>query len=80
MDMGFLGSAASFVAGAAAGVAGGILGARAFAPKSGDATRKSLEQWKSEVEAAGVEARRRTEEQLHRDYQATVRKHQDRLD
>lgn len=70
--MGFLGSLTSFVVGAAAGAAGGVIGARLLTPRSGAGTQQTLQTRKGEIAAAGEMAREKAETQLEQRYRATV--------
>ena len=70
--MGVLGSLTSFVAGAAIGVAGGIIGGRLLAPESGAQTQMSLTNRKNEIAAAGELARATEERKLEEQYRAKL--------
>jgi len=70
--MSFPGSLTSFVVGAAAGAAGGVLGARLLAPRSGSATKHALHVRKDEITTAGEMAKEKTERELEQQYRATV--------
>lgn len=70
--MSFLGSLTSFVAGAAAGAAGGIIGSRLLAPGSGADMQQTLQDRKNEIAVAGEMAKTMAETRLEQQYRATV--------
>ncbi len=70
--MGFIRNTSTFLVGATVGAAAGIMGARLFAPKSGEETQGSLDAWKAEIAAAGERARIETSLKLEHEYRSTV--------
>jgi gas vesicle protein len=70
--MGVLGSLTSFVAGAAIGAAGGLIGGRLLAPESGDRTQMSLQNRKNQIAAAGEQARAEHQHKLEQQYRDAV--------
>ncbi|MBX3070393.1 MAG: YtxH domain-containing protein [Thermomicrobiales bacterium] len=70
--MSFLGKVISFAVGAAAGAAGGVAAARLLAPQSGEETQRKVDEFRHEVEDAGLAARAETEAIMVKRYRDTL--------
>ena len=70
--MSVLGGLATFAIGAAAGAAGGVIGARLLAPTSGQDTQQAFQALKDEITTAGEMAKAQAEWDLQQQYRATV--------